>query len=109
MITKLAGYSRDLSVMASVMPKSINTALAMILAPSVLGTDPTAVRPSIVLHCHFNASSDLRTITVTGMVVGQRPRLFSNTHSPALPSLNVAATGTIASFVSVAQPVRGNA
>jgi hypothetical protein len=31
------------------------------------------------------------------------PRLFSNTHSPLLPSLNDTATGVIGSFVRVAQ------
>jgi len=103
-ITKLAGYSRCLSVIASVIPKSMNTALATIFAPIKLGIEPFASLPSDVLHRHFNGSSDLRTMTVTGIGVGHRPRLFSNSHAPALPSLNETATGVIGSFVNVAQP-----
>lgn len=103
-ITKLAGYCRCLSVIESVMPKSMNTALAIIFGSMVLGIDPEDSLPSSVLHCHFKGSSDRRTMTVTGIGVGHRPRLFSNTHCPALPSLNEMATGVIGSFVKVAQP-----
>ncbi len=103
-MTKLAGYCRCLSVIESVIPKSMNTALATILASIVLGMEPVVSRPSDVLQRHFSGSSDLRTATVTGMGVAQVPRLFSNTHSPLLPSLNDTATGVIGSFVSVAQP-----
>jgi hypothetical protein len=70
------------------MPKSMNTALATIFASIVLGIEPVVSRPSAVLQRHFSGSSDLRTATVTGMGVAQVPRLFSNTHSPLLPSLN---------------------
>jgi hypothetical protein len=103
-MTKLAGYCRCLSVIESVIPKSMKTALATILASIVLGMEPVVSRPSDVLQRHLNGSSDLRTATVTGMGVAQVPRLFSNTHSPLLPSLNDTATGVIGSFVSVAQP-----
>jgi hypothetical protein len=103
-MTKLAGYCRCLSVIESVIPKSMNTALATILASIVLGMEPVVSRPSDVLQRHFSGSSDLRTATVTGMGVAQVPRLFSNTHSPPLPSLNDTATGVIGSLVSVAQP-----
>lgn len=104
-ITKLAGYCRCLSVIESVMPKSINTALATIFASIVLGIEPVVSRPSNVLQRHRSGSSDLRTATVTGIGVAQVPRLFSKTHSPLLPSLNDTATGVIGSFVSVAQPM----
>jgi hypothetical protein len=90
--------------MESVIPKSMNTALATIFASIVLGIEPIDSLPSSVLHRHFNGSSDLRTMTVTGMGVGHRPRLFSNSQVPLLPSLNEIATGTIASFVKVAHP-----
>lgn len=103
-ITKLAGYCRCLSVIESVIPKSMNTALATILASIVLGIEPVVSRPSDVLHRHLSGSSDLRTATVTGMGVAQVPRLFSNTHSPLLPSLKDTATGVMGSLVSVAQP-----
>lgn len=49
-ITKLAGYSRCLSVMASTMPKSKKTALATILPPMVLGIAPTTSLPFLVLQ-----------------------------------------------------------
>jgi len=104
-ITKLAGYCRCLSVIESVMPKSINTALATIFGSIVLGIEPVVSRPSNVLQRHRSGSSDLRTATVTGIGVAQVPRLFSKTHSPLLPSLNDTATGVIGSFVSVAQPM----
>ena len=103
-ITKLAGYCRCMSVIESVMPKSMNAALAMIFGSIVLGMEPTVSRPSAVLHCHLSGSSDRLTMTVTGIGVGQRPRLFSNTQVPLLPSLKEIATGTIASFVKVAHP-----
>jgi len=104
-ITKLAGYCRCLSVIESVIPKSMNTALATIFASIVLGIEPVVSRPSDVLQRHRSGSSDLRTATVTGMGVAQVPRLFSKTHSPLLPSLNDTATGVIGSFVSVAHPM----
>lgn len=103
-ITKLAGYCRCLSVIESVIPKSRNTALATIFASIVLGMEPVVSRPSAVLQRHLSGSSDLRTATVTGIGVAQVPRLFSNTHSPLLPSLNDTATGVMGSLVSVAQP-----
>jgi len=108
-ITKLAGYCRCLSVIESVIPKSMNTALATIFASIVLGMEPVVSRPSNVLQRHFSGSSDRRTATVTGIGVAQVPRLFSNTHSPLLPSLNETATGVIGSLVSVAQPTVPNA
>jgi len=54
----------------------MNTALATILAPTLLGIDPDAVRPSDVLQSYFNESSDLRTEYVVGTGVSQFPRLF---------------------------------
>ena|SRR3972149_2297968 len=49
-ITKLGVYSRCLSVIPSTIPKSKKTALAIILAPTVLGIDTTALRPLRVVR-----------------------------------------------------------
>ncbi len=104
-ITKLAAYRRCLSVMASVIPRSRNTALATILPPISLSIDPNAFRPSSVSQSYFKASSDFLTETVVGICVGHAPRLFCRLQFPLLPSLNESATGVMASSVRVAHPV----
>ena len=43
-------------------------------------------------------------LTVFGMEVDHEPRLFERSHLPLAPLLNESATGTIGSFVIVAQP-----
>jgi hypothetical protein len=93
-----------LSVIASVIPKSMNTALATIFAPTVLAIDPVAGRPSAVLQLYCSASSDLRTDCVVGIVTSHTPRLFCSVHWPPEPSLKEIATGVMASFVSEAHP-----
>lgn len=108
-MTKLAAYRRCLSVMASVIPRSRNTALATILPPISLSIDPNALRPSSVSQSYFKASSDFLTETVVGICVGQAPRLFCRLHFPLLPSLNESATGVMASSVRVAHPVLASA
>jgi hypothetical protein len=92
--------------MASVIPKSRKTALAIILAPIVLGMEPTAVRPSSVCALYLRASSDFRTLTTAGSVDSQTPLLFSSTTDPSEPSLKERDTGAIASSVKLAQPVK---
>ncbi len=103
-ITKLAGYSRCLSVIASVIPKSRNTALATIFAPTVLSSEPNDLRPSSVSQSYFNWSSDRLMEAVVGTFASHVPRLFCSLQRPLEPSLNENATGTIGSFVIVAQP-----
>ena len=103
-ITKLAGYSLCLSVIASVIPKSMNTALATIFAPIVLASEPKAFRPSSVSQSYFSWSSDRLMEADEGMWASHVPRLFWSLQRPLEPSLNEKATGTIASFVSVAHP-----
>jgi len=71
----------------------------------VLGIEPTASRPSSVLHWYFNESSDLLMETVDGSSADQSPRLLVNWHSPKDPSPNESETGVIASEVKVAHPV----
>src|SRR5688572_9347469 len=90
--------------MASVIPKSMKTALAMILPPISLGIEPNVLRPSSVRQSYLRASSDFLIDTVAGIGEGQAPRLFSSLHSPFEPSLKENATGVIASSVKVAQP-----
>ena len=104
-MTKLAGYSLCLSVIASVIPKSIKTALATILPPIVLGTDALAVLPSSVVHLRIKLSS-LRLINgELGISTSIEILLLLTKHSPELPSLKDNATGTYASFVMDAQLV----
>ena len=93
-MTKLAGYSRCLSVIELVMPKSRNTALATILAPMVLGTEAAASRPSVVLHLILKLSSERRTIGVPGISTVAENLLFSISQLPVLPSLKDRAIGT---------------
>src|SRR5688572_22569536 len=82
----------------------MKTALAMIFPPISLAIEPYALRPSSDTQSYFNGSSDLRTVTVAGIEVGQAPRLLDSLHSPSVPSLKDKAIGVIASSVSVAQP-----
>src|ERR1700741_2598569 len=102
-MTKLAGYWRGLSVMASVIPRSRNTALATILRPISLGIAPKALRPSVDVQSYFSASSDFLMDTVVGICACQAPRLFERLHWPFEPSLKENATGVMASSVRVAQ------
>ncbi len=103
-MTKLGGYLRCLSVMASTIPKSRNIALATIFPPIVLGIAPLAVRPSSVSQLYCSTSSDFLTETVTGTVASHDPRLFDRVHLPLAPSLSESAMGVLASSVRVAQP-----
>ena len=93
-ITKLAGYSRCLSVIESVIPKSKKTALAINLAPMVLGIKVVTFRPSTVSHLSLRLSSDRRTIGVLGMSIFAENLLFSISQVPLLPLLKESATGT---------------
>ena len=60
--------------------------------------------PSGVLQWKTRGSSDPRIMTVAGTSASHSPRLFWNSQVPSPPSLNDTVTGTIASFVNVAQP-----
>src|SRR6056297_408353 len=91
--------------MASVMPKSMNTALATILAPTVLGMEPNASRPSVVWQSYLSGSSERRIDAVVGIFISHAPRLFCSLQYPFEPSLNDSATGVIESLVMVAHPV----
>ena len=93
-MTKLAGYSRCLSVIESVMRKSRNTALATILEPMALGTEAVASRPSVVLHLILKLSSEQRTIGVLGISTVAEKLSFSISQLPVLPSLKDRAIGT---------------
>lgn len=103
-ITKLAGYSRCLSVIASTIPRSRKTALATIFAPIVLGTDATAILPSSVLHLKFKLSSLRRIMGEPGISAWIDIRLLVIWQEPLLPSLKEIAIGTKASLVMDAQP-----
>ena len=61
-MTKLEGYVLCLSVIASVIPRSINNTLAPNLAPSIsLGILPNAFLPDLVVQSNLKASSDRLT------------------------------------------------
>ena len=90
--------------MASVIPKSKNTALATILPPIVLGTDAIAERPSSVVQSMLRLSS-LRLINgALGISASIDMRLLDSLHVPELPSLKEIAIGTNASLVIEAHP-----
>jgi len=93
-------------VIASVIPKSRKIALAIILAPTVLGIDPEAALPSAVLQLYFSTSSVLRTWHVDGIVTSLTPLLFFSLHFPGEPSLNDIANGVMGSLVSDANPTK---
>lgn len=107
-ITRLGAYFLCLSVIASVMPRSRNTALATISAPISLSIIATASLPSDVLQLIRNVSSDLRTDAVDGIGIVQMPRLFCRVHVPGELSLKESVTGTMGSFIRVAQPGNTN-
>lgn len=93
-ITKLAGYSRCLSVIASVIPKSRKTALATILPPIVLGTEANPSRPSSVVQRSTRLSSLRLIIGELGISAWIAILLFEISQVPELPSLNEIDIGT---------------
>ena len=103
--TKLAGYSRCLSVIASVIPKSRKTALATIFPPMELGTDAKPVLPSSVVQFSTKLSSLLLISGELGISASIAIRLLLIWQVPELPSLNDIDIGTNASLVIDAQPV----
>ena len=91
------------------MPKSINTALAMILLPILLGTDATTFLPSSVVQFNLMLSSLRLTMGVLGISAVKAILLFCSWQVPLLPSLKDSAIGTKASLVSDAHPAREKA
>ena len=73
----------------------------------VLGIETVASRSSVVLHIIIlKLSSERRTIGVRGISTVAENLLFSILQVPVLPSLKDRATGTQASFVMDAHPVK---
>ena len=91
-------------MIASVIPKSMNTTLAPSFSPSMeLLIVPTAFFPSSVSQSYLRSSSDLLILCVPGILALRAILLFDKLHDPLLPSLNDKATGTVGSFTIVAQ------